>query len=218
MLQTALATAAALVSLAFAMATFERWLGRRRRHDLAWSVALAQFSVASFALAAGASLGWSGPVFRVFYLFGAITNVLFLALGTVYLLGGPARGDRAAVGVGLFAAFAAGVLCAAPFTAPVPRDVLPRGSEVFGPLPRALAALASSVGALVVIGGAAASAWRYRRGPMLWANVLIAAGTLVTGASGLLNSVLGAMEAFAVTLALGITIIFAGFLMAAAAR
>jgi hypothetical protein len=52
---------------------------------------------------------------------------------------------------------------------------------------------------------------------MMWANVLIATGTLVTGASGLLNSVLGAMEAFAVTLVAGITIIFAGFLVAAAA-
>lgn len=217
MLQTALATAAALVALAFTMATFERWLDRRRRHELAWSVALAQFSLASFALAAGAALGWDGATFRAFYLLGAITNVPFLALGTVYLLAGPRAGSRAGLGVVVFAAFAAGVVVAAPFRAPVPVERLPQGSEVFGPLPRALAALASSGGALVVIGGAAWSAWRIRRGRMMWANVVIAAGTLVTGASGLLNSVLGAMAAFAVTLAVGITIIFAGFLMAAAA-
>lgn len=217
MLQTALATAAALVALAFAMATFERWLDRRRRHELAWSAALAQFALASFALAAGAALGWDGATFRVFYLLGAITNVPFLALGTVYLLAGPRTGDRAAVGVVVFAAFAAGVVVSAPFRAPVPAETLPRGSEVFGPLPRVLAGLASSAGALVVVGGAALSARRYRRGPMMWANVLIATGTLVTGASGLLNSVLGAMEAFAVTLVVGITIIFAGFLVAAAA-
>lgn len=216
MLQTALATAAALVALAFAMATFERWLDRRRRHELAWSVALAQFSVASFALAAGAALGWDGPTFRVFYLFGAITNVPFLALGTVYLLAGPRAGDRVALGVVVLAAFAAGVCVAAPFRAPVPVEALPQGSDVFGPLPRVLAGLASSGGALVVIGGAAWSAWRYRRGRMMWANVLIATGTLVTGASGLLNAVLGAMEAFAVTLVAGITIIFAGFLVATA--
>jgi hypothetical protein len=216
-LQTALATAAALVALAFAMATFERWLDRRRRHELAWSAALAQFALASFALAAGAALGWDGATFRVFYLLGAITNVPFLALGTVYLLAGPRTGDRAAVGVVVFAAFAAGVVVSAPFRAPVPAETLPRGSEVFGPLPRVLAGLASSAGALVVVGGAALSARRYRRGPMMWANVLIATGTLVTGASGLLNSVLGAMEAFAVTLVVGITIIFAGFLVAAAA-
>jgi hypothetical protein len=48
---------------------------------------------------------------------------------------------------------------------------------------------------------------------MLWANVLIAAGTLILGASGLLNSVLGEMEGFAVTLAVGIIVIYVGFLV-----
>ena len=52
---------------------------------------------------------------------------------------------------------------------------------------------------------------------MLWANVLIAAGTLVLSASGLLNSVLGEMEAFAVTLAVGVSVLYAGFLVATGA-
>jgi len=46
------------------------------------------------------------------------------------------------------------------------------------------------------------------------ADVLIAGGTLVLGAGGLFNSVLDAMEAFAVTLLVGITLLFAGFLVA----
>jgi hypothetical protein len=48
------------------------------------------------------------------------------------------------------------------------------------------------------------------------ANLLIAAGTLVLGAGGLFNSVLDAMTAFAVTLLVGITLLFAGFLLATA--
>src|SRR4051812_10667545 len=216
-LHTALAVAAALVALAFAMSTYERWLARRRRHELAWSVALLQFSIASFALAAGAAMGWSGPTFRVFYLFGAITNVPFLALGTVYLLGRRRTADASAVVVALLAAFAAGVLTVAPLTHPVPRDVLPQGSDVFGPLPRILAAVASGVGATVVIAGAVWSAWRLRRGRLLWANVLIAVGTAITGASGLLNSVLNEMDGFSITLLIGITVIFSGFLVATTA-
>jgi hypothetical protein len=51
----------------------------------------------------------------------------------------------------------------------------------------------------------------------MWGNVLIAAGTLVLGSSGLLNSVLGEMSAFAVTLALGLALIFVGFLTATTA-
>lgn len=216
MLHTALATAAGLIALAFAMSTFERWLARRRRHELAWSVALAMFSVASGALAAGAAMGFDAVSFRVFYLFGAIANVPILAVGTVYLLAGRRAGDRTAAGVGLAVAFAAGVVAVAPFTAPLPAHELARGSEVFGPLPRVLAAVASGLGALVVVGGAVWSAVRGRTGRVVLANTLIALGTVLTGASGLLNSVADEMTGFAVTLVAGISVIFAGFLVATA--
>jgi hypothetical protein len=214
MLSTALGVAAGLVALAFALSTFERWQGGRRRHELAWTVALAMFSMASFALAAGSQGGWDGPTFRLFWLFGAVANVPVLALGTIYLLGGPRTGDRWAVVIGLAVAFAAGVIVTAPFLAPLPAKELPQGSEVFGPLPRILAAVASGGGAVVVFAGAAWSAVRYRGGRMTVANLLIAVGTAVTGASGLANSVLGHMTAFAVFLVAGIVVIFAGFLVA----
>lgn len=214
MLHTALAAAAALVSLAFAMSTFERWLVGRRRHELAWSVALVMFCLGSGCLAAGATLGWNGLTFRLFYLFGAIANVPFLAVGTFYLLAGARRGDKVAIAVTVFCAFSAGVVAVAPFTGPVPTAELAQGSEVFGPLPRILAAVASGAGALVVLAGALWSAVRVRTGRLVVANLIIAAGVLVSGASGLLNSVLDEMTGFAVTLVAGITLLFAGFLLA----
>ena len=217
-MQSALAAGAALVALAFAMATFERWLVGRRRHELAWSVSLLLFSLGAGSLLVGAANGWNEWTFRLFFLFGAILNVPFLALGTVYLLGGRRRGDGCAIAIGLGAAFAAGVLLVAPLRAPVPVHQLPRGQEVFGAMPRVLAAVASGGGAIVVIGGAVWSAWRLRRGRMLAANLLIAAGTLVLSAGGLLNSVLDEMEAFAVTLVAGITVLFIGFLVATGHR
>lgn len=214
MVQRALGAGATLVALAFGLSTFERWLARRRRHELAWSVALLLFAAASGCLWLGASSGWNAPVFRLFFLFGAIADVPVLAVGTVYLLGGSRRGDAAALAVTVFCAFAAGVVAVAPMTGPVPAGQLPRGSQVFGALPRVLAAAASGVGAMVVLGGAAWSAWRYRGGRMAGANVLIAAGTLVLGGGGILNSVVGAMEAFAITLVAGVSLLFAGFLVA----
>ncbi|MDQ6927530.1 MAG: hypothetical protein M3159_02565 [Actinomycetota bacterium] len=217
-LQSALAAAAALVALAFCLSTFERWLARRRRHELAWSVSLAMFTLGSAALWLGAANGWNPAVFRAFYLFGAVLNVPFLALGTIYLLGGPRLGDRVGAGVALAATFAAGVLVASPLRAAIPVHELPKGSDVFGALPRVLAAVASGVGAVVVIAGAVWSAWRLRgrraTARMVFANVLIAVGTIVLGIGGLFNSALGEMEAFAVTLVIGITLIFAGFLLA----
>jgi len=212
--RTAVAVGAALVALAFAFSTFERWLARRRRHELAWSAALAMFVVAAAALATGAGMGWSGAAFRVFYLFGAILDVPFLALGTVYLLLGRRAGDRAVVVVALLGAFAAGVVVQVPFTAAIPRHALVQGSKVFPVLPRVLAAVASGGGAVVIVAGAV---WSIARHRAVLANALIGAGTLVLGASGLFNSVFDAMTAFAVALVIGIALVFGGYLVATSA-
>jgi hypothetical protein len=210
-----MAAAATLVAAAFALSTLERWLARRRRHELAWSVALAMFGLAAAALGVGVGVGWSGPTFRLFYFFGAIANVPFLALGTIYLLAGSRRGDRYAAAIALAVAFAGGVVAVAPLRHAIPSDALvPQGSDVFGPLPRVLAVVASAGGAMVVFGGAAWSALRFRRGRMVAANVLIAAGTAILSASGVLNSVADEMTGFAITLVAGISVVFLGFLVA----
>ena len=49
-LHAALAAAATLVSLAFALSTLERWMARRRRHEGAWTVSLFLFAAGSAAL------------------------------------------------------------------------------------------------------------------------------------------------------------------------
>jgi len=218
----ALASAAALISLAFALSTFERWLDRRRPHEAAWSAALFLFMTASLALLAGEALGWNTLSFRVFYLFGAIVNVPYLGLGTVWLLGGERWGRPATAIVHAFALFAAGVLTVVPLAGPIAPDRLPQGSEVFGPLPRVLAAVGSGVPAAVIVGGAMWSLARLvrRRSTrrLAVANGLIAAGTLVLGAGGVLNSVVDEMDGFAVSLVAGIVLLFAGFLLTNAPR
>lgn len=229
-MKAALAAAATVVALAFTLLLYERWRARRRRHEAAWTVSLALFTVASGALWVGASAGWSGATFRVFFLFGAVLNVPWLALGTIELLAGPRWGRPTRAWLIAFSAFAAGIMLEAPLRAPVPVHGLPQGRQVFGILPRVLAAVCSGGAALVVIGGAlwsAARLWRGRarssasspvpsavaRG-LAGGNVLIALGTLVLSASGTLNGRLGAEKAFAVTLTVGIVVLFAGFLVA----
>ena len=209
----ALAAVATVVAVAFACCLVERWLVRRRPHEAAWAAALVLFALGAGALWLGAGRGWDGPTFRAFYAFGAIANVPFLALGSVYLLARERTARWTGVVVLLGCVFALGVVAAAPFTAPVPPGELPQGSDVFGPLPRVLAAVASGGGAAVVFATAAWSAVR-RRGRLAAGNALIALGTVALSLSGLLNSALGEMEAFAVTLAAGVTILFAGFLVA----
>lgn len=75
---------ATVVGAVFATALLRRWARRGRTPaSLWWGLSLAQFAVASAALLLGQVLGWNAPVFRTFYLLGAVTNVLWLGLGTI---------------------------------------------------------------------------------------------------------------------------------------
>jgi hypothetical protein len=213
---------AALAFLATAIASLfaESALVRHTPHLLAWTIALALFALASTALAVGVSTGWDEGTFRVFYLLGAVVNVPWLALGTVYLLFGADVGRRAQWGLVFFSGLASGVLLSTPVD-PVSGTGIPQGSEVLGAFPRALAGMGSGAGAIVILGGAIWSCARFlrdrddpRRGRLAIANLLIAFGTLVLSSGGLVQGALGHDEAFTLSLAVGIAVIYAGFLVA----
>lgn len=230
-LNAALAAAATLIACAFAISTGDRWLQRRRPHDAAWTVSLTFFALGSAALWWAQARGWSLASFRVFFLMGAVLNVPWLALGSVYLLFGRRIGDvtRSWL-IGLSGAAAGVVLTAPTTTADVPADVLPKGSELFGAAPRVFAAVGSGVAALVIFAGALWSLVRVmrRRQPAVGShqrtiadprrnaggNGLIALGTIVLSASGSLAGRLGESRAFIVTLLVGVVFLFAGFLVA----
>lgn len=214
MVDTALAAGAAALAAAFCVATWERWLVRRRRHELAWAVSFACYSFASLALAVGIAGGWNGLVFRAFYAAGAVATVPVLAIGTVYLHFGRKTGDAVAVAVALLTAIGVGVVMASPFVHPLPVAELAQGSKVFSAGPRIFAAVGSGLGATVVIAGSLYTAARSRNRRIVLANVLIALGVAANGASGLLNSLVGETRGFVVMLAVGITLLFAGFLLA----
>lgn len=95
---SALGAAATLVASAFALCTGERWLRRRRPHEAAWTQSLIMFALGSLAYWWAGAVGWNSANFRAFYLFGAILNVPYLAVGTVFLLGGSVIGRRVGSG------------------------------------------------------------------------------------------------------------------------
>ena len=250
--EIAAAAAATVISSAFSLALLDRWLAQRRRHILAWLVSMVIFAGASAALWVGASFGWTVTSFKLFYLLGAILSVPPLGLGTIYLLGKQQLSNKLAVGVAVFSVFSIGVLTAEPADASAWLEVgiIPKGADVFGGVPRVLAALGSTAGSLAVLGGVAYSLWRLRgrgerkRGAGAAAGAdsnidsttssatgnsasptprriaggtsLIALGTIMLGTGGLLNSVANEMAAFAMSLAVGSGLLFAGFLVSTA--
>ncbi len=230
-LNTALAGASALVALAFALSTWDRWLRRRRPHELAWTIAMLLFVVASVALWWAEARGWSEPSFRIFFAFGAIINVPWLGLGTVFLLAGQRIGQIVTRWLIGFSGFALGVVWVAPMSQTVDPNTFPTAKELFGPLPRVLAAVGSSVPAIVIFAGAIWSAYRVMRGRipavtsaatrnvqsarlLALGNVMIALGTVILSMSGTFSGRLGKDTAFAVTLLAGVIVLFAGFLVA----
>ena len=75
----------------------------------------------------------------------------------------------------------------------------------------------------MVFGGALYSAIRFARrrapgtGALAGGNALIALGTLVLSSGGLLQGVIGQDEAFTISLAAGIVVVYAGFVVASSA-
>ena len=233
-LNAGLAAAATLVAFAFSLSTWDRWLRRRRPHELAWAISLALFSIGAGALWWAESRGWSNESFKVFFLTGAVLNVPFLALGSVYLQFGARIGNRAQMVLVALSGFATGVVLVTPTRGDINGHEFPTAKEVFGIAPRVLAAVGSGVPALFIFGAAVWSAVQLmrRRSPSMnttvqrnvstpkrlaAGNILIALGTAILSASGSLSGRMGKDRSFAITLLAGIVVLFAGFLVSTSA-
>jgi hypothetical protein len=206
---------AAAASAAFAVAVLRQYAARRRPQQLAWGIALSMFAVASLALTAGVAAGWTPLSFKVYYLFGAILNVPWLALGTVELLASRAVARAYLAGLAAFTVVSVVLVALARVTpADLAGRLLPEGKEFLPVTVRVLAVLGNTVGTLIVVGGALASglAIRGRRDlrPRFEGNLLIALGVLLAAGGGVF-AFLASSDKLALGLALGASVMYLGF-------
>jgi hypothetical protein len=147
------------------------------------------------------------------------------------LLTGKTTGDHVRKYLTSLSAFSIGVVLIAPAKREIVDGEFPSARQLFGVTPRILAAVGSGVPALIIIFGALWSTFRVIqkatpsmtqknvrsvKSPKRLAigNVLVATGTIVLSASGSLAGRLGKDRAFAITLLIGLCILFSGFLVA----
>jgi hypothetical protein len=78
--------ASSVVSFVFAAAVLAQWRVRHRAFQLVWGIGLLWYGVSAGTEWAGSAFGWSEPLYRVWYLIGALFVAAYLGMGTVYLL------------------------------------------------------------------------------------------------------------------------------------
>jgi peptidoglycan/LPS O-acetylase OafA/YrhL len=212
--------AASTVALGFAGLLGRRSLRRRHPAELLWAVALLMYAVASLALFLGVVDGWSPGEYRVYWLFGAVLNVPYLAAGELLLLVRDRRVRLPALVLLLVAtAFAVARVRTAALDASALVTDLPRGADVWSgdSLALDLARLYAFPAYAFLVGGTLWSAWRMRGRPGLQDRFLgtlaIAIGATVV-AAGSAFALSGNVVGFSTTLATGISVMFWGFVRA----
>ncbi len=206
-----------LVSLACAGTIARDAYRRPRPEKIVWAVAFGVFAVAAGTEAWAGIVEWTPFVVRLFYLTGAVLVVAYLGLGELYLLA-PRRMQSIRIVPGLTLLLTA---LAATFVWSAPIDEARLNADGWEALERggalvALVAVCSGLGTVVIVGGALWSAWTFRtlgtQRHRLIGCVLIAAGTLIVAAKGTLSRTGLPEETFALAMAVGVAVIFAGYL------
>ena len=105
-LNVVLPFASSALSLVFFVLLVDQWRERRRPYQAAWAIGMLWYGLSAGTEWMGGAFGWSEPLYKLWYLIGAIWVAGWLGLGTVYLLG------RTRFGF----AFAASLLLAGLFT------------------------------------------------------------------------------------------------------
>jgi len=212
--------AAAGIAGMFCALLLRQFAQRRRPYQAFWAIALLMYAAASFALFLGVLDGWNAPEFKVYWLFGAVLTVPFLAQGEVHLLVRSRAVAYSLLGLLVVATvFAAARVLSADVSQAVLADSLPRGKEVFAADPYAhrMAQYYAYPTYAFLLFATLWSAWRMRGRPELRDRFLgtlaIAIGATIV-AAGSAFAAAGMVLGFSITLTAGIAVMFIGFLRA----
>jgi hypothetical protein len=83
----ALPFASSILSFVFFVFLIDQWRERRRPYQLIWAIGMLWYAISAGTEFLGGAVGWSEPLYRLWYLIGAVWVAGWLGLGTVYLLG-----------------------------------------------------------------------------------------------------------------------------------
>lgn len=210
-----LPVATTLVAAVFTTVLWRHW--RRKpdaRYLLWWTIGVALYGIGTLTEALTTMFGWSEPVFRAWYIAGALLGGAPLAQGTVYLLLPRRRADRLAILLIAYVAIASAFVISTPLDMSLVETHRLSGDVIEWELVRLFSPLVNLYAVVFLIGGAVWSAVRYRRqgvtGARVRGNVLIAVGAILPGIGGSFARA-GIVEVLYVTELIGLVLIWLGY-------
>ncbi len=204
-----------VVAVAFTATLYRRWRKAPSvRYLMWWTFGIAMYGVGTFTEAVTTVLGWSEPVFRSWYISGALMGGALLATGTVYLMMSKRVADRIAVSLMTYIAIAATFVLTTPILSDVVEPNRLSGAVMEWAWVRLFSPLVNLYALVFLVGGAIWSAWKYWKlgdaSSRVLGNVYIAFGALLPGIGGSFARA-GVVEVLYVTELIGLLFIWAGF-------
>ena len=205
-----------LVAAVFTVVLWRHWRRKpQARYLFWWMVGVALFGVGTLTEASTTIFGWSEPLFRSWYIAGALLGGAPLAQGTVYLLFKKRTADRLTVAMLTYAAIVAVFVLATPILVDEVEPYRLSGAVMGWQWVRLFSPLLNTYALVFLVGGAGWSAWRYwrrsdRPKSLVRGNALIAVGALLPGIGGSFTRA-GHVEVLYATELLGLTLIWLGY-------
>jgi hypothetical protein len=202
------------LSLAFTGVVLGRWRKIRGSHLLWWAAGIAVFGVGTFMEGFTALFGWHEPVFRAWYISGALLGGAPLAQGTAFLLLERRLALRLARALVVYVAVASVFVLLTPLDASLADNHKLAGDVIEWSWVRGFSPIVNTYAFIMLVGGAVYSAVHYRRRgsepDRVVGNVLIAVGAVLPGIGGSFTR-FGYTEVLYVTEFLGLITIYAGY-------
>jgi len=213
--------ASTVLSFTFAWIVLQRYRVKRTPYLLWWSIGILTFGAGTFTEGFTALFGWHEPIFRAWYITGALLGGAPLAMGTVYLLLSRKTANRMLVAVASVVVFAAVLALLTPVTHNPADGKELTASVIDWTWIRAFSPFINTWAAIFLIGGAIYSAIKFARSgeqpERVKANIFIAVGAILPGIGGSFTRA-GYTEVLYVTEFLGIIMIYIGYRLSTSKR
>jgi hypothetical protein len=204
-----------LLAIPFSLEIYRRYRQHPDRlHLWWWAVGIATYGVGTLTESLTTLLGWQEPVFRAWYISGALLGAAPLAQGTVYLLLSRKAAHALTVALVVYVLVASLAVVLSPIDYAAVETHRLSGRVFAWQWVRAFSPLVNLYAVVFLIGGAVLSALRYSADVStrhrMWANVFIAVGAILPGIGGTATR-MGHVEALYVTELIGLLLTWTGY-------